>query len=167
MKPAAFELTESGGLTEVDAADARRRWRAGEGAFWIDVKECSKDELEAMLDELELSELLKRRLLRLGKGTSIIALRDVTFAEWAMFADEACSRRAHVAALCLQNLLVTLQSEPVEAPTDTRQACFARFCSGRVQEPRAGCTRFGISCWSSTGAWMKTQAACRLPSSHS
>ena len=122
MKPAAFELTESGCLTEVDAADARRRWRAGEGAFWIDVKECSKDELEAMLDELELSELLKRRLLRLGKGTSIIALRDVTVADWAMFADEACSRRAHVAALCLQNLLVTLQSEPVEAPTDTQQS---------------------------------------------
>ena len=122
MEATCFELNESGGLTEVDTADARRRWRAGEGAFWIDVKECSKDELEAMLDEIELSELLKRRLLRLGKGTSIVALRDVTFAEWAMFADEACSRRAHVAALCLKNLLVTLQSEPIEAPTDAQQS---------------------------------------------
>lgn len=122
MKASSFELTESGQLTTVKAADARGRWRAGDGAFWIDVKECSKGELEAMLDELDLGDLLKRRLLRVGYGTSIVALQDATFAEWAVFADEACSRRAHVAALCLQNLLITLQSEPIEAPAEAQQS---------------------------------------------
>ena len=122
MKPACFELTESGRLTDVDAADARRRWRAGDGTFWIDVKECSAVELETMLDDLNVGELLKRRLLRVGHGTSIIALQDVTFAECAVFADEACSRRSHIAILCLKNLLITLQSEPIEAPTDTHQS---------------------------------------------
>ena len=122
MKPACFELTESGRLTDVDAADARRRWRAGDGTFWIDVKECSAVELETMLDDLNVGELLKRRLLRVGHGTSIIALQDVTFAECAVFADEACSRRSHIAILCFKNLLITLQSEPIEAPTDTQQS---------------------------------------------
>ena len=122
MKAPSFELTESGQLTAVEAADARRRWRAGDGAFWIDVKECSKAQLDAMLDELDLGDLLKRRLLRVGYGTSIVALQDATFAEWAVFADEACSRRAHVAALCLENLLITLQSEPIEAPAEAQQS---------------------------------------------
>jgi magnesium transporter len=115
-------LTESGRLTEVDVDDARRRWRVGDGTFWIDVKESSATELEELLDDLELGGLLKRRLLRVGHGTTIIALREVTFAEWAVFADEACSRRAHVAALCLENLLITLQTEPIEAPTEAQQS---------------------------------------------
>jgi Mg2+ and Co2+ transporter CorA len=118
MDATCFELTESGGLREVETADALQRWRAGDGSFWVDVKESSEPELEAMLDELKLGELLKRRLLRVGRGTSLIALRDVTFAEWTAFADEAHSRRAHVAALCLENLLVTLQTEAIEAPVE-------------------------------------------------
>jgi len=109
VKASSFELTESGQLTTVKAADARGRWRAGDGAFWIDVKECSKGELEAVLDELDLGDLLKRRLLRVGYGTSIVALQDATFAEWAVFADEACS-------------LITLQSEPIEAPAEAPQS---------------------------------------------
>ena len=122
MESTCFELSESGRLNEVEVGKANRRWRAGDGAFWIDVRKCSKAELETMLDELELGELFKRRLLRVGQGTSIVALHNVTFAEWTAFADEACSRRAHVAALCLENLLITLQSEPIEAPAEAQQS---------------------------------------------
>lgn len=122
MEAVCFELTESGRLTKVEAADARQRWRAGDGAFWIDVRKSSNAESEAMLDELQVEGLLKRRILRAGKGTSVVALRDATFAEWAVFADEACSRRAHVAALCLKNLLVTFQTEPIENPVETQRS---------------------------------------------
>lgn len=122
MQVACFELTEGDHLAAVEVGDARRRWRAGDGAFWIDVKESSTAELEGMLDEFGMGTLLKRRLLRVGNGTSIIALRDVTFAEWAVFADESFSRRAHVAAVCLKNMLITLQSEPVESPAETQQS---------------------------------------------
>lgn len=122
MEAVCFELAESGRLTEVAIDDAQRRWHAGDGAFWIDVKECSRADLKAMLDELDLGELLKRRLLRVGNATSILSLRDVTFAEWAVFADEACSRRAQVAALCVKNLLITLQTEPIEVPAETQQS---------------------------------------------
>jgi Mg2+ and Co2+ transporter CorA len=122
MKASSFQLTERGRLTEVDAADARRRWRAGDGAFWIDLTECAAGDLETVLDELDVGGLLKRRVLRAGKGTSIIAVRDAAFFEWAVFADVACSRRAHVAALCLKNLLVTVQSEPIETPVETQQS---------------------------------------------
>lgn len=122
MNVVCSELSESGRLVELDAADAERRWRAGDGTFWLDVKECFSTELEAMLDGLEIGELLKRRLLRVGSGTGIIVLQDVIFAEWAVYADEACSRRAHVAALCLEKLLITLQSEPIEVPSQAQQS---------------------------------------------
>jgi magnesium transporter len=122
VKASSFELTESGRLEAVDAGDARRRWRAGDGVFWIDLTECSPGDLETVLDELEVGGLLKRRVLRAGKGTNIIASRDAAFFEWAVFADEACSRRSHVAALCLKNLLVTVQSEPIETPAETQHS---------------------------------------------
>jgi magnesium transporter len=116
---ASFELTKSGHLTAIETGDAMQRWRAGDGAFWIDLTECSPGDLETILDELGVGGLLKRRILRAGKGTSIIASHDAAFFEWAVFGDKACSRRAHVAALCLENLLVTLQSEPIETPMKT------------------------------------------------
>ena len=122
MDAACCELTQSGRLKNVDAAEARRRWRAGDGVFWIDVRQSSPTELEALLDELGVQEMLKRRLLRLGHGTGILALRDVTFAEWSVFADEACTGRAHFAALCLENLLLTFQTEPVERPSVPEQS---------------------------------------------
>lgn len=115
-----FEFTESGDLRDVEAADAWRRWHAGDGIFWIDVREFSQPELETMIDELKVGELWKSRLLRFGHGTSMVVLRELTFAEWTAFADEAHTRRAHVAALCLENLLVTLQSEAIETPVATQ-----------------------------------------------
>ena len=120
MKATYLELNESGRLEAVDAGDAQRRWRAGDGAFWIDLTECSPGDLETILDELDVGGLLKRRVLRAGKGTSVIALPDAAFFEWAVFADVACSRRVHVAALCLKNLLVTVKSEPIENPVETQ-----------------------------------------------
>jgi len=122
MEASCFELTETGHLTAIEAADALQRWRVGDGAFWIDLTECSSSDLEAILDELEVGGLLKGRVLRAGKGTSIIASRDAAFFEWAVFADEACSRRAHVAALCLKDLLVTLKAERVETPVEAQQS---------------------------------------------
>jgi magnesium transporter len=122
METSCFELTESGCLTEIEAGDAWRRWRAGDGAFWIDLKECSVSDLEATLDELQVGGFLKQRVLRAGRGTSIIATRDAAFFEWAVFADEACSRRAYITALCLENLLVTLHSEPIETPVETQRS---------------------------------------------
>ena len=122
MQASSFELNESGHLEALDAGDARRRWRAGDGVFWIDLTECSPGDLETILDELDVGGLLKRRVLRAGKGTSIIALRDAAFFEWVVFADVACSRRAHMAALCLKNLLVTVQPEPIETPVETQQS---------------------------------------------
>ena len=122
MEASCFELTESGHLTEVEHGDARRRWRAGDGTFWIDLKESSRSDLEAMLDELQVGDFFKRRIVHAGKGTSVIATRDAAFFEWAVFADVACSRRAYVSALCLENLLVTLSSEAIETPAETQQS---------------------------------------------
>jgi hypothetical protein len=61
-------------------------------------------------------------MLRAGKETSIIAVRDAVFAEWTVFADEACTRRAYVAALAMKNLLVSAESEPIEVPPEALQS---------------------------------------------
>jgi len=119
MDVVCFELTEHGRLSEVDPAEAQRRWRAGDGAFWIRLRECSMAEAEILLDEIGVEGLLKTRVLGSGQGTSFVALRQSFFAEWPVFADEACSRRSQIAALCLPKLIVTLWSEPIEVPAET------------------------------------------------
>ncbi len=119
MDVVCYELTEHGRLSEVDPAEAQRRWGAGDGAFWIRLRECSMAEAEILLDEIGVEGLLKTRVLGSGQGTSFVALRQSVFAEWPVFADEACSRRSQIAALCLPKLIVTLWSEPIEVPAET------------------------------------------------
>ena len=119
MDSVSFEVSEDGRLIEVDPAVAAQRWRAGDGAFWIDLRESSRAGAETLLDEIGVEGLLKTRVIGSGQGTSFVALRHAVFAEWPVFADEACSRRSQIAALCLPNLIVTLRSEPIEAPAET------------------------------------------------
>jgi len=148
-----FELTESDDLREVEAADAWRRWRAGDGSFWLDMKEFSQPELETMIDELGVGELWKSRLLRFGRGTSMVVLRELTFAEWTAFADEAHTRRTHVAAICLENLLVTLQSEAIETPVVTH---------GSLDLSELGpATPATVLCWLVVGQASRTARASR------
>ncbi|MFW2386714.1 MAG: magnesium transporter CorA family protein [Polyangiales bacterium] len=118
MDAASFEVSANGRLIEVDSEEARRRWRAGDGVFWIDFSESSRGGLEPLLDEVGVKGLLKTRMLASGQGASFAVLRRAVFAEWPIFADEACNRRSQVAALCLPNLIVTFRSEPIELPAD-------------------------------------------------
>jgi len=122
MDAVCFELTEHGRLTEVGTTEAQQRWRAGDGAFWISLRESSKAEAEMLLDEICVEGLLKTRVLGSGHGTSFLALRRAVFAEWPVFADEACTRRSQIAALCLPNMIVTLRSEPIELPPETLES---------------------------------------------
>jgi len=119
MEAASFELNANGRLLDVDSEEARQRWCAGEGVFWIDFSGSSKEGLETLLDDVGVKGLLKTRMLASGQGTSFAVLRRAVFAEWPVFADEACDRRSQVAALCLPNLIVTFRSEPIELPADT------------------------------------------------
>jgi hypothetical protein len=122
MDASCLELTEAGRLVGLELADARRRWLAGDGTFWVQLREASRSEVDTVLGELGVGGLLRRRMLRTGKETSIIAVRDAVFAEWAVFADEACTQRAYVAALAVKNLLVTTESEPIEVPPEALQS---------------------------------------------
>lgn len=124
MDAGCFELTAAGRLAQVDAEDAMKRWRSGDGVFWLDLREHSPAELEALLAELPIGDLFRQRLLRVGHShsTGVVTLRDLTLAEWTLFPDEACRRREYMAALCLENFLLTFPSGPVEGPLAVEQS---------------------------------------------
>ena len=114
MKTSCYELAEGGHLLAAQASDALVRWRAGDGVFWIHVCDHTEPELEAMIDEVGVSGLLRRGCLQAGKATTAIALPQGAFAGWAVFADQACTRRAQFGALCLKDLLITMHGQEVE-----------------------------------------------------
>ena len=118
MESSCFELAEGGNLVDLQPGHALARWRAGEGAFWMDVQGFDTAELEALLDELGVTGFLRQGCLRAGKVTAAISLPKGTLAEWAVFSDRACTQRAQFTVLCLRDLLVTMHVEPLEYSED-------------------------------------------------
>ena len=121
MDISCFELKESGALETADAVEATARWRAGEGAFWVDLKRYKAVDLETWLDALDLQPFVKSLCLDIGKTTQMIALPDYAFLEVTVYADDELSRLANVGALCLENLLITVHPEPVYTIEKKRQ----------------------------------------------
>ncbi len=113
-----FELGASGRLSEVSPEDARRRWRARDGVFFIEMKGVGFDEIGEVLADFGVTGLLARRVLRSGKHSSLIAIGNAVFAEWVSFRDEACAERTHVTALCLDRLVITTEREAMEPPDE-------------------------------------------------
>ena len=110
----AYQLADGGHLRQVTAEDALSRWKAGEGAFWIDAGPFDRSSLEPLLDALGVGEFLKTRCFRVGRSTIVLAVPNATFATVPLFADAARTRRTYGAALCLPQLLLTFRAEPVD-----------------------------------------------------
>lgn len=110
----AYELVEEGRLRELRLEDALKRWHGAQGTFWLDAGALDRSRLEPLLDQLGVSVFLKERCFRVGHSTLVLALPQATFATLPLFADEARTRRAYGAALCLPNLLLTFHSPAIE-----------------------------------------------------
>jgi magnesium transporter len=110
----AYELTHGGHLQDVPLGDALNRWKEGRGAFWVDAGTFERTSLEPILDELGVSEFMKKRCFRVGKSTIVLAQPTATFATLPMFADDARTRRTYGAALCLPRLLLTFRAEALD-----------------------------------------------------
>ena len=114
MEMTCFELRDDGRLLHTDISEALDRWRCGDGRFWVNLEASELEERAWVLDQISLRGLLRRRCLEVGEGSAVVALPDGTFAEWPVFTDQACSSRAQVAVLCVENLLLSMHSEPID-----------------------------------------------------
>jgi magnesium transporter len=114
MSTHAFELVDGGLVRELPVDTALARWNKGDGTFWIDAGPMDRSTLEPVLDQLGVSEFVKTRCFRIGRSTIVLALPNATFATLPIFADAARTRRIYVAAVCVQRLLLTFRSDPLE-----------------------------------------------------
>ena len=92
MRVRCFEIKQTGGLEPVEAKEATDRWRAGDGAFWIDVDSYQAADLRELLAAFDLSSLAKERCLDIGKATHIVPLPDYAFLEITVFSDNQFSQ---------------------------------------------------------------------------
>lgn len=93
--------------------DFFKPWQQGEGSYWVDIHSYETDELEAWLDQLNLSDLAVRCCLQAGQATRFIPLREEVFFEFPVDSKDVASDIVHLAFLCIQNLVVTLHSAPI------------------------------------------------------
>lgn len=113
MKISCFELKQTGVLQPVNAEEVSGRWRAGDGAFWVDLDSYEVAQLKEWLDALDLPRFIKERCLDIGKSTQMVLLPEYAFLEITVFSDDELSSLTNVGMLCLKNLLITLHPEPI------------------------------------------------------
>ncbi len=121
MRTSCYALVEGGRLAAVSLEDALSGWRSGAGAFWVDASEYDEASLRELLDQAGVSAFLKQRCLEAGQATTVLAVPKGTFAEWALFADKAWTRRTYAGALCLPGLLFTFHEEPIEGSEEMHE----------------------------------------------
>jgi hypothetical protein len=100
-------------LQPVNAEEVSGRWRAGDGAFWVDLDSYEVAQLKEWLDALDLPRFIKERCLDIGKSTQMVLLPEYAFLEITVFSDDELSSLTNVGMLCLKNLLITLHPEPI------------------------------------------------------
>ena len=115
MKFNCFELKQTGVLQPVKAEEALGRWRAGDGAFWVDIASYTATDLEKWLDALDVPHFAEERCLEIGNATQMIPLPEYAFLEITVFSDDQFSKTTNVGALCLKNFLITLHPEPIHS----------------------------------------------------
>ena len=113
MRVSCFELKQTGVLQPVDAEEASGRWRAGDGAFWVDIESYQAADLKKWLDDFDLCPFVTERCLDIGNSTQMIPLPEYAFLEITVFSDDELSSLTNVGMICLKNFLITLHPEPI------------------------------------------------------
>lgn len=88
-------------------------WQQDEESFWVDIHSYRTDELEAWLDNLNLSDLAMQCCLEAGEATRLIPLHEEVFFEFTVYAEDALSDIVNLAFLCIRNLVITLHPAPI------------------------------------------------------
>jgi magnesium transporter len=113
MKIDCFHIRNDGALENADADTGLERWRAGKGRYWIDIQGSEIEERMDWLNTLDLRSVIQRNCREFGENTRIVLLRDQVLLEFSTFVESPNSRRAHLAFICLKDLVVTLHQDPL------------------------------------------------------
>ena len=109
MEIVAFQVVEGVRLEQCDTDTALSCWPAASKSFYVHVTEFEQPELAEWIEQLNLSEFARRRVLRMGKITKAIAAKDALIVELRVSGDGSSDAPRQIIYLCLKNLLVTFE----------------------------------------------------------
>jgi Mg2+ and Co2+ transporter CorA len=116
MQLTAHRTTAARTLAPCPVDHAIRESRAGGNVCWIHVSDYSVSDLRSWIAQLELPPLISTRLEQLGGITQVLPLPRALLIELRVFPDPDSTLPRQVAALCIENLLITLDTRKPERP---------------------------------------------------
>ena len=130
MQLAAHQITAKRSLEPCSVDQAISGSRDGHGPYWIDVSDYKEPELRSWITQLELPPFIATRLLQLGHITQVLPLSGALLVELRVLPDPDSTLPRQVAALCLENLLITLdvrKHKPLEREYDPTESSITGF----------------------------------------
>lgn len=112
MKLTCLALEPAGGMRPEAEAAALAGWRAGAGAYWIDLEGGRPDAVATWLAGIGVSSGTLE-LLQLGEEeTRIVPLVDSVYLAYPITTGDTFQTPAHFRVLCLDRLVITMHDEP-------------------------------------------------------
>ncbi len=103
-------------LVPLDESDAvLEQWRLGEESYWVDIHAFDTDQLEAWLNNFNLTDLAMKCCLETGQTTRYLPLHEEVFFKFPVCPQDVDSEPAHLSFLCVKNLVITLHSAPLDS----------------------------------------------------
>lgn len=107
MKLTPYLIGGEGDLVSGEVEQALRDWRDQSGSSWIDIEAYQPEELQAWLEQLDLSPFAKRRLVNQGAFAQVVPASDAVLVELRIVPADGSDEIRQVTALCLKHLLIT------------------------------------------------------------
>ena len=112
MKTSAVRITAEGQREPCDVDQALAGVRGGSATFWVRVDEYQSTELDAWLDQLNLTPFTRNRLLQQGKITKVVPVAEGIILDLRVLASASSTAPRQIAFLGLENLLIQFDPEP-------------------------------------------------------
>jgi magnesium transporter len=122
-----FEIGESGHLSSVDGASVVKRWRDGEGPFWIDVESPDREDRGRVLSDLGISQGLVDELLESGHAPRVLPLDEALCFEFPTQISGDPPELKSILLVCIERLIVTFHEMPSRVPAESRAEVVSRI----------------------------------------
>lgn len=116
MQLTAHQISVKRSLEPCTVQEAIKGARDNQGSYWIDVSDYSKSKLPTWVTQLDLPPFIATRLLRLGQITQVLPLPRALLIEMRVLPDPDSTLPRQIAVLCIENLVITLDSRKREQP---------------------------------------------------
>ncbi len=112
MQIIAFQTLDGARLKRCDAQSVLDGWNAHSNPHYIHVTAFERHDLAVWLEQFNLSDFAKRRVLRFGQFTKVIAAKDALIVELRVLGEGWADAPRQITYLCLRNLLVSFENVP-------------------------------------------------------